>query len=254
MSDQDLDKDLDDDVLTLKQQMFVLEYIIDFNASRAARCAGYSIRSAREIGYNLVNTPKVKRAIEKAVADRSASLQVDAASVVAKYKSLVEADPTELSGTKIVNCRYCFGDNNEYQWTVAEYENAAAKAVNNGEPEPVCAGGVGFNVNGEPNEFCPECQGNGVEVAYINNTSRLTGGLSLLFDRVERTKFGLKIYTNDRMAALAMLAKHTGVSRETVNHISDDGSMTPAPAMDLSKLNDDELRALSKIVEKTEAE
>lgn len=254
MSDQDLDKDLDDDVLTLKQQMFVLEYIIDFNASRAARCAGYSVRSAREIGYNLVNTPKVKRAIEKAVADRAASLQIQSSDVLAQYIAIATADTSDLSGVKIVNCRYCFGDNNEYQWTVAEYENAAAKAVNNGEPEPVCAGGVGFNVNGDPNEFCPECQGNGVPFVYVNDTTKLSGGLGLLFESAEQTKFGIKINIASRTAARDSIAKHLGMFKETVNHISDDGSMTPSSAMDLSKLNDDELRALSKIVEKTEAE
>lgn len=217
MSDQDLDKDLDDDVLTLKQQMFVLEYIIDFNASRAARCAGYSVRSAREIGYNLVNTPKVKRAIEKAVADRAADLQIDAARVLAKYIALADADATELSGVKEANCRYCFGDNNEYQWTVAEYENAAAKAVANGEPEPVCAGGVGFNVNGAPNEFCPECQGNGIKTAYVNDTDRLSAGASMLFESAEQTKFGIKIHTADRAKALLMLAKYTGISKEQLD-------------------------------------
>jgi phage terminase small subunit len=37
--------------LTEKQKLFCKEYIIDFNATRAAKAAGYSEDSAKEIGY-----------------------------------------------------------------------------------------------------------------------------------------------------------------------------------------------------------
>lgn len=216
MSDLDTENE-DADVLTTRQQIFVDEYIIDFNAARAARRAGYSHKTAVQAGYRLINTPKIKVAIKQAIEDRKERLQIDADRVLAKYIALADADPTELSGTKKVNCRYCFGDNNEYQWTVAEYENAAAKAVANGEPEPVCAGGVGFNVDGKPNEFCPECQGNGVKTVYVGDTEALSAGASMLFESAEQTKYGIKIHIADRSKAMLMLAKHTGLFRDQID-------------------------------------
>lgn len=214
----DLDNENENaDVLTTRQQIFVDEYIIDFNAARAARRAGYSPKTAVQAGYRLINDPKIKAAIDKAIADRKERLQIDADRVLAKYIALADADPTELSGVKVVNCRYCFGDNNEYQWTVAEYENASERAVANGDPEPVCSGGVGFNVNGKPNEFCPECQGNGVETVYVSDTEALSAGASMLFESAEHTKFGIKVNIADRSKAMLMLAKHTGLFRDQID-------------------------------------
>jgi phage terminase small subunit len=51
--------------LTPKQQRFVDEYLVDFNASEAAKRAGYSPRSAHVQGCQLLKNPKVSRAILK---------------------------------------------------------------------------------------------------------------------------------------------------------------------------------------------
>lgn len=249
----ELDKDLDDDVLTPKQQFFVDEYIIDFNAARAAKAAGFSHHTARQIGYNMTKMPKIARAIKIATDERKARCNIDADNVLSMYWSIATADVNDVVQLRRNNCRYCFGDNNEYQWTVAEYENACAKAVDNGEPEPVCAGGVGFNVNGEPNTLCPECKGNGVESVYISDTTKLSAQANLIYQGVKETKFGVEVVTIDRFKALESVARHLGMFKETVNHVSDDGSMTPAPVQtDLSNLSDDELRQLANLVSKTE--
>lgn len=50
--------------LTRRQQVFVSEYIKCWNASEAARKAGYSERSAYSRGYELVRNREVKAAIE----------------------------------------------------------------------------------------------------------------------------------------------------------------------------------------------
>lgn len=49
--------------LTGKQQRFVLAYLQCFNASQAAREAGYAARSARQIGHENLNKPEVAAAI-----------------------------------------------------------------------------------------------------------------------------------------------------------------------------------------------
>ena len=52
--------------LTPKQRRFVEEYLVDFNATQASIRAGYSARTAKEIGYELLKRPHVQEAVSKA--------------------------------------------------------------------------------------------------------------------------------------------------------------------------------------------
>ena len=58
---------IEPDPLTLKQRRFVDEYLVDLNATAAAKRAGYSPRSAHGVGYNLRHDPKVAQEIAKAL-------------------------------------------------------------------------------------------------------------------------------------------------------------------------------------------
>jgi len=82
--------------LTKKQELFVFEYLKDFNATRAAKAAKYSEKSAYAIGEQNLNKLEIKLAIESAVEKRNARVKVDADYVVTKWKSVVDADLTEL--------------------------------------------------------------------------------------------------------------------------------------------------------------
>ena len=53
--------------LTNKQKRFVEEYIIDFNATRAAKAAGYSASTAYASGAENLKKPQIKEAIAKAI-------------------------------------------------------------------------------------------------------------------------------------------------------------------------------------------
>lgn len=52
--------------LTPKQQRFVEEYLIDLNATQAAIRAGYSEKTARDIGCENLAKPNIAKAIEEA--------------------------------------------------------------------------------------------------------------------------------------------------------------------------------------------
>lgn len=56
--------------LTPKQQAFVDEYLISFNATQAAIKAGYSKNTACAIGVENLRKPQIKEAIQKAIAER----------------------------------------------------------------------------------------------------------------------------------------------------------------------------------------
>ncbi len=57
--------------LTEKQQRFVNEYLIDLNATQAVIRAGYSVKRASEIGYQLLQKTTVQQAISEKMAERS---------------------------------------------------------------------------------------------------------------------------------------------------------------------------------------
>lgn len=68
--------------LTPKQQAFVREYLVDLNASAAARRAGYSAKTADRTGHENLKKPEIATAIAEAQEARSRRTQVTADRVV----------------------------------------------------------------------------------------------------------------------------------------------------------------------------
>lgn len=83
--------------LTDKQQRFVEEYLVDFNAKQAAIRAGYSPRSAESQGSRLLSNRKVSRAIEERMAELSRRTGVTAERIVRELARIAFLDPTELA-------------------------------------------------------------------------------------------------------------------------------------------------------------
>ena len=63
--------------LTAKQQRFIQEYLIDLNATRAAIRAGYSEKTATEIGYENLRKPHVAAAVVVGAKKAGERAQVD---------------------------------------------------------------------------------------------------------------------------------------------------------------------------------
>lgn len=68
--------------LTPKQQRFVEEYLIDLNATQAAIRAGYSEKTAKEIGSENLTKPNIAKAITEAQEKLSNKAQVTVEMVV----------------------------------------------------------------------------------------------------------------------------------------------------------------------------
>lgn len=64
--------------LTPKQERFVLEYLVDLNATQAAIRAGYSERTARQTGAENLAKPVIAAAIQEAQAARAARVEITA--------------------------------------------------------------------------------------------------------------------------------------------------------------------------------
>jgi phage terminase small subunit len=64
--------------LTPKQEQFVLEYMIDLNATQAAIRAGYKKESAYAMGHENLNKPQIRARIEELREERAEKLSIDA--------------------------------------------------------------------------------------------------------------------------------------------------------------------------------
>ena len=62
--------------LTPKQLRFVDEYLIDLNATQAAIRAGYSVKTAGSVGFNLLKKVEIQDAIAKEKLERSERTQI----------------------------------------------------------------------------------------------------------------------------------------------------------------------------------
>lgn len=84
--------------LTAKQQRFVEEYLVDMNATRAYRAAGYQGSDAvcAVEGSKLLRNPKVAEAIAAAMSERSKRTKVDADWVLQRLRLEAEADLADL--------------------------------------------------------------------------------------------------------------------------------------------------------------
>jgi len=79
--------------LSERQRKFVSEYLIHLNATKAAVRAGYSPRSAADIGHTLLRRhPAVMSAIAAAMAERERRTQVTADRIVTELARIAFAD------------------------------------------------------------------------------------------------------------------------------------------------------------------
>ncbi|MEQ1785135.1 MAG: terminase small subunit [Hyphomonadaceae bacterium] len=60
--------------INAKQRRFAQEYVVDFNATRAAERAGYSSRTARQMGAENLSKPVIRKAIDDEIKQHSIRL------------------------------------------------------------------------------------------------------------------------------------------------------------------------------------
>lgn len=79
-----------------KQRRFVEEYLVDLNATQAAIRAGYSERSAGQMGDVLLKKHEIAEAVAEAQAARARRTRVDADWVLQRLADEAEADLADL--------------------------------------------------------------------------------------------------------------------------------------------------------------
>ncbi|MCL8167264.1 terminase small subunit [Enterobacter kobei] len=204
---------VDDDGLTAQQRLFVAEYLKDGNATQAAIRAGYSKKSAEQIGYQLLQKTSVAQAIaqqQKASITRTLGC---ADEVLAQMWQLATFDANQLSQYRRGACRYCWGFGHHYQWRDAvEFEEKRLEATDRDKPEPVDVGGYGYDHNREPNPECPRCNGDGIGQPYFPDTRKLPAASRLAYSGVKVGKNGVEITAISRERMLEAVMKRLGLA------------------------------------------
>lgn len=119
------------DLLPDKQRWFVLEYITHYNATKAARDAGYSQKYAGIYGYRLKNQELIKRAIVELEDERVTEIKITAEKVLAdlehqrklalRYGQIMAANKaSELMGRSLA----LFVDRSQHELTPDQVELA----------------------------------------------------------------------------------------------------------------------------------
>ncbi len=82
--------------LTPKQQCFIEEYLIDLHATKAAARAGYSEKTARQIGSENLSKLAIQEAIAEAKRERSEATKIDAEWVLRELVKLHQRVTQEI--------------------------------------------------------------------------------------------------------------------------------------------------------------
>lgn len=82
--------------LTLKQQAFVYEYLIDLNATQAATRAGYSAKTAYSIGEENLRKPEIKNAIATQMKNRMQRVTIDSDAMLERLVGIDNMDLLDI--------------------------------------------------------------------------------------------------------------------------------------------------------------
>ena len=88
--------------LTVKQQRFCDEYLIDLNATQAAIRAGYSEKTARQTAAENLSKPYIREYINKRLAEKEAELIADQDEVL---RTLTRVLRRQEMDTVVVTCK-----------------------------------------------------------------------------------------------------------------------------------------------------
>lgn len=103
MTKEELEEKMSD-----KELIFCHEYIKDWNKSRAARMAGYSVHSARDIGCKLSTKPYIKEYIDLIKYDITNEAGISKLGLINELKTIAMSNFAEII-KKLKEAEYDFG-------------------------------------------------------------------------------------------------------------------------------------------------
>jgi phage terminase small subunit len=93
----------EDKELTMKQRLFVEAYFAnDYNASEAARVAGYAGDNHNKLGHELLSKPHIKAAVEKRAQEKIKDISLTEEYVIRKLVKTIERAETDNNLTAVL--------------------------------------------------------------------------------------------------------------------------------------------------------
>lgn len=205
--------------LTVEEMIFVGEYLIDGNGSRAIRCAGYDGQFAGEAAYAMLKKSHIADEIKRCKDQLRGGAPDMAKLVVEDILNVLNTDTRDLLAFVTGSCRHCHGDEHEYQYTAAELQRARkAYKLENGTMDGFDPkGGPGFNAYRDPHPDCPECFGKGHQHPRLKDTRELTREQAALYAGIEQTRHGIKFLLRDKDKARADAARILGLNKDNIS-------------------------------------
>lgn len=225
--------------LTDKQEIFVREYMVDWNATQAAIRAGYSVTSAYSTAGDLLKKPEIRYAIETLASARARRLGIDADELMRLWSTIIAVDANEIAQFRRVCCPYCYGTDHQRQYTpegLAEakrrHDRDRARTLKTSDGK-VDIGEFPeytddwYDKRNEPHEDCPECFGEGFGETFFHDTRKLSPGARFIYSGVKEGRDGIEILTLSKEKAMDNLARALGLFKEkdvgvNINMVSGD--------------------------------
>lgn len=163
-----------------KVELFIAEYLVDLNASRAymASHPGVKDTTARTEGCKLLANPNVQERIAAERAKTAQRLEITREEWLSELVGIFRADVNELIQYRRLCCEAC--------WTLA------------GSPTR------------DPNPECSECRGEGRGDVLIADTRKLSPAARALYAGVKITKEGLEVKMHSKLDAAEKIGRHLG--------------------------------------------
>lgn len=87
--------------MTLRQERFIREYLVDLCGAAAARRAGYSPNGARNSAYRLLRMPEIRRKVAMAMEQENENSTLHREQVLEALKSVAFAPASDASGAEL---------------------------------------------------------------------------------------------------------------------------------------------------------
>lgn len=162
------------------QRQFVAEYLVDLNATEAAKRAGYSAKTARSQGQRLLTNADIQDALGRAMAKREVRTAVTADRVLQEVGAIAFAQITDV-----------------VRWGVKE---------------------VAFGYDDDGKRLPPDQLGDAAMVRYELapyvepiNSDELPESVRAAIAEVSMTKDGLRIKMHGKTEALNLAGRHLGM-------------------------------------------
>lgn len=195
-----------------RELAFARYCVVSSSPTEAARKAGWGAAGAANAANFLMRRKDIRELIRQAEEEHLQQIDLTASKIVNYWHLISHA---ELPLPDVGCCRYCYGTDHAYQYTLNEYRDALRahtllqlKKQQKDRREFDDRGGLGYDSRRPPSPDCPECHGVGINLPLVIDRERLTPAQRMALDEVKVNKDGsVSLRMRDRSRAMENLQR-----------------------------------------------